>query len=181
LNGKGGVTFLPNLVDIRTITLEHLDQYRFRHINSTVCIKIPTYRIIETNCLDILNDCLFTTNLCSVHIRFCFSSRFAAANWSLLDTLKVLPLLKSLRITVYNFETLLEDMDCQMIIKRLSVLTDFVFCFRRNTGPIDDNNDPFDIHQKSISNLHHHICNLLLDQQSKIIIEMDGCGLMVWL
>jgi hypothetical protein len=181
LNGRGDMTFLLNPPDLRTITLEYRDQGHFHHINSTFCVKIPTYRIIETNCLDTLHDCLFTTNLRFVHIRFYLSLRFAVTNWNSLHTLSVLPLLKPLRLTGYNLETVLEDKDCQVIVKRLPMLTDFIFCFRRNIGPIDDKNDSFDIHRKSILNLHRHICNLLLDQQPKIIIETDGCGLMIWL
>lgn len=90
--------------------------------------------------------------------------------------------MKSLRITVYNLETVLEDEDCQIIAGRAPMLIDFVFCFRRFEGAADDDdNDLFNIHRKSISNLHHYISILLLDQQHKVIIEADGCGLTIWL
>jgi len=82
---------------------------------------------------------------------------------------------------VYNLETILEDEDCQAIAERVPMLNDFVFCFRRNIGSIDDDNDPFNIHRKSIFSLHYYISILLFDQQPKISIEADGCGLIMWL
>jgi hypothetical protein len=53
------------------------------------------------------------------------------------------------------------------------MLTDFIFSFQRNTSPIDDKNDSFYIHRKSTLNLHHRICNLLLYEEPKIIIETE--------
>jgi hypothetical protein len=82
---------------------------------------------------------------------------------------------------MHNLETILEDEHCQSIAERVPKLIDFVFCFRRDSGPIDDDNDQFNIHQKSIFNLYHHISILIFDQQHKIVIEADGCGLMMWL
>jgi hypothetical protein len=60
-----------------------------------------------------------------IFVQFIFayvSTRFTIKNWNLLDTLSVLPLLKPLRLTVYNLETLFEDKDCQLIVKLLPML-----------------------------------------------------------
>ncbi|CAF3631611.1 unnamed protein product [Rotaria socialis] len=120
LNERDDISFLRNPADLRTITLRSYDQYSFHNISSAFCIKIPTYRIIETNCLDILNDCFFTTNLRSIHIRLYFSLKIPIMDWNSLHTLSVLQLLKSLHLTVYDLDTVLEDKDCQVIVKKIA-------------------------------------------------------------
>jgi small GTP-binding protein len=115
------------------------------------------------------------------NILFYFTRTFSIIDWNSLRTLSILSLLKSLRITMYNFETVLQDGHCQVIAERVPMLTDFVFCFRRKIRPVNKNNDPFKIHHKSILNLYHHISILFFDQQPKIVIETDGCGLTMWL
>jgi hypothetical protein len=82
---------------------------------------------------------------------------------------------------MYSFKTILEDEYCQVIVERVPMLTDFVFYFRRNSCHINNNNNPFNIHRKSILNLYHFISILIFDQQPKIVIEADGCGLAMWL
>ncbi len=181
LNEQANILPLPKFHPVPTRILKHNNQSSYHGINTTVRITIPSDRIIVTDCLDRLNDYLYTANLRSIHILFYFSRMFAIINWNSLRTFSIFPLLKSLRITTYNFKTLLEDEHCQVIVERVPMLTDFVFCFRRNGADMNDNNDPFNIHRKSILNLYHHISILIFDQQPKIVFEADGCGLTMWL
>jgi hypothetical protein len=153
LNEQANISPLPKLFPVPTIVFDHNNQSAYHCIDTTIRITIPSDRIIITDCLDRLSDYLYTTNLRSIHILFYFSQTLATINWNSLRTFSVLPLLKSFRTTMYNFETILEDEHCQVIAERVPMLTDFVFCFRRNSGDINDNNDPFNIHQKSILNL----------------------------
>jgi hypothetical protein len=172
---------LPALFLPPTRVLQYNNQSSYHCIDTPFRLTIPTDRIIQIDCLDRLNNYFYTTNLRSLHILLRFSSLFPIINWNSLRTLPLLPLVKSLRITICNFETLLEDEHCQAIVERVPMLTDFLFCFRRYQRSPNDNNDPFNIHRKSISNLYDHISTLLFDQHPKIIIEPDGCGLIMWL
>ncbi len=180
LNEQANILPLPNYYPVGSRVLQDNNQ-SYRDIDTTVRITIPPDRIIVIDCLDRLTDFIYTGNLRSIHILLEFSETFTTINWKLLRTFSFLPLLKSLRITMHNFETILEDEHCQLIAERVPILTDFVFCFRRNRRPVYDDNDQFNIHQKSILNLYHRISILVLDQQLKIVIEKDGCGLIMWL
>jgi len=179
LNQQANILPLPKFYPVSSRVLEHNSQ-SYHDIETTIRITIPPDRIIVIDCFQRLTDFKYTGNLRSVHILFYFSLAFPTINWNLLHTFSTLPLLKSLRITIYHSETVLEDEHCQVIVKRVPMLTDFVFCFRRYVVYCGDN-DPFDIHRKSILNLYHHISILVFDQQPKIVIEPDGCGLMMWL
>ncbi|CAF4959570.1 unnamed protein product, partial [Rotaria socialis] len=129
-----------------------------------------------------LNNCLFTLNIRSIHISLYSSSNIVDINWNSLHVLPLLPLLKSLRIVVYNEKKILDSKDCQIIVEILSMLNNFAFCFRTNNDYCRDTAiDIYDVYGKSIVNLRHHIFTYLLDQQFDIIIESDGCGLAVWL
>jgi len=181
INESPNILPLLNLQFRSTSATERINQTNYHCIDASIRKKIRTDHIIVIDCLDRLRNNLYPACLRSIHILFHFSRIYPIINWNSLRALSDYSLLKSLRITVYDLETILEEEDCQVIIERLPMLIDFVFCFRRYTGPDDDKNDSFNIHRKSILNLYHHISMLLFRQQFKMIIEADGCGLSVWL
>ncbi|CAF1293778.1 unnamed protein product [Rotaria magnacalcarata] len=182
LNGRGDTLLSPNFSLVRTLPLDNVDLYSFRFSEATMRVTIPTHCIILINNICCLNNCLFTLNIRSIHISLYSSSNIADINWNSLHVLSLLPLLKSLRVVVYNEKKILDSKDCQIIVKILSMLNNFAFCFRTNNDYCRDTAiDIYDVYGKSIVNLRHHIFTLLLDQQFNIIIESDGCGLTVWL
>ncbi|CAF4156004.1 unnamed protein product [Adineta steineri] len=183
LNEQVNISSLPKFYPFGSKVLQNNNnnQSSYYHTDTTILITIPADRIIVIDCLERITNFIYTSDLRSIHIILNFSQTFTTINWKLLRVFSFLPLLKSFRITICNFESILEDEHCQLIAERVPKLTDFVFCFRRDSGPIDDHNDQFNIHQKSILNLYHHISILIRDQQHKILIETDGCGLMIWL
>ncbi|CAF1132399.1 unnamed protein product [Adineta steineri] len=182
LNEQANISPLPHFYFVPSKILQHNNQSSYYHdIQTTIPITIPADRIIVIDCLERITDFIYTRNLRSIHIILNFSQTFTTINWKFVRIFSFLPLLKSFRITIRNSESILEDEHCQLIAERVLKLTDFVFCFRRDSGPIDDTNDQFNIHQKSILNLYNHISILIRDQQHKILLETDGCGLTIWL
>ncbi|CAF3600993.1 unnamed protein product [Rotaria socialis] len=182
LNGRGDTLLSPNFSLVRTLPLDNVDLHSFRFSEATIRVTIPTHYIILINNICCLNNCLFTLNIRSIHISLYSSSNIVDINWNSLHVLPLLPLLKSLRIVVYNEKKILDSKDCQIIVEILSMLNNFAFCFRTNNDYCRDTAiDIYDVYGKSIVNLRHHIFTYLLDQQFDIIIESDGCGLAVWL
>ena len=180
LNGNGETLPSPNFSLVRTMTFDHINQFDFHHHATIMRITIPTHQVIVINNFCQLDNCLFTLNIRSIHLSLYTSSKFINSNWNSLRSFSVLPLLKSLHISVFNAQTILDNKDCQIIVEMLSMLTDFAFCFRRETM-LDHGHNENDVCYKSILNLRHHIFIFLLDQQSNVFIEPDGCGLIVWL
>ncbi|CAF0964394.1 unnamed protein product [Adineta ricciae] len=179
LNEQANLSLLRKYVPVGSILLGRKDEY-FKEANINIRITIPSDRIISVDCLDSLNSFMYTGNLRSIHIILTFSIFTGTLNWKFLRSFSNLSLLKSLRITLHSGEVLLDDEHCRLIVERVPMLIDFVFCFRGNLGFLN-NDGPFNIYGKSILNLYQHIRMAIANRTHKYVIEPDGCGLMVWL
>lgn len=180
LNGSGEILQSSDFSLVPIIVLDHTNQIGFQHHNVITHVKIPIHYVITIKNLCQLNNCVLTLNVRSIHLSL-HLSKFISFNWHSLHSLSLLPLLKSLCITVFNVETILDDKDCLILVEILSVLTNFAFCFRRKSILLCHIIDENDICYKSILKLRHYIFNFSFDQQPYVLIEPDGCGLIAWL
>jgi len=101
-------------------------------------------------------------------------------NWNLLRTFSALPLFESLHVVVYDIPFRLEDQTCQIIAESVLMLTNFVFCFRRNKDEHYNVNKVFDQHRTFIQQLCNRILVSSQDKQPYVIVENDERGLTVW-
>ncbi|CAF1271985.1 unnamed protein product [Adineta ricciae] len=106
---------------------------------------------------------------------------FATDDWTILRALSTLPLLKSLRILLYDMRIPPDHTSSQIIAERALLLSDFSFCFRRDKYP-----DPYDKisaykrHWLFIKQLRKRILLASLEREPYISVEKDGCGLVAW-
>src|SRR5437868_2722741 len=134
LNGSSEILPSPNFLLVCALNVDHIGPFSFYYHNPSMRITIPTHHVIMVKNFCELNNCLFTLNIRSIHLSLHSSSNFVRSNWHSLRSFSLLPLLKSLHITVYNEEMILDNKDCQIIVEILSMLTDFAFCFRRKSS-----------------------------------------------
>jgi len=167
--------FYPHLVSHNRI-----DTLFFHEFDRPFTLVLPVLRHIII--IDELKYCPLSPSVRSIHIELnydlCIDVMFTLEN--LLHTLSTLPSLKSLRIVVYDMPFMLDDKICQSIAESVLVLTDFVFCLRREYDEHYDVKKVFHEHRTFIDQLRSRILVLSKDKQPYFIVESDGCGLIMW-
>lgn len=107
--------------------------------------------------------------------------RFSTDDWTILRALSTLPLLKSLRILLYDMRIPPDDTSSQIIAEVALLLSDFSICFRRDKY-LDsyDKVSAYRRHWLFIKQLRKRILVASLERELYISVEKDGCGLVAW-
>ncbi|CAF4968444.1 unnamed protein product [Rotaria sp. Silwood1] len=171
-------TFLSQIVSSNKIRELHL--YR---CNRQISMNLPyVSHLILVDSLDSLNSKSLPLNIRSIQIIVHYEClHFATTDWTALRILSSLPLLKSLRILLYDIHNSPDDASCQIIAGIASTLSDFSFCFRclYRQGPYD-----IDLASKKhclfVEQLRKRILLLSLNKRPYIFVEKEASGLIIW-
>lgn len=173
------IAFLPHVMSSNRIVDLHLSG-----CDRQIPVNLPTYvsHLTLTDSLDSLNSCSRLINIRSIQITLNHEySRFTSDDWTSFHILSTLPLLKSLRVLLYDMHVPPDDIRCQIIAETASMVSDFCFCFRYRHVARDYYIDGiYTKHSLFIEKLRNRILALSLNQQPKILVEKDGYGLIVW-
>ena len=176
-NLASSTTLFSQIMSSNKIVELHL--YR---CNREVSMDLPNVsHLILIDSLYSLNCYSLSLNIRSIQIILhyqCLAS--TTVDWTILCALSTLPLLKSLRILLYNMRIPPDDTSCQIIAETAPLLSDFSFCFRYDC---EDSYDVVSSHKKHwlfIKQLRKRILILSLNEEPYVCIENDGCGIIVW-
>ncbi|CAF2487096.1 unnamed protein product [Rotaria sp. Silwood2] len=177
-NLPSSTTFFSQIMSPNKIVELHL-----LRCNRQVSANLPNLtNLILTDSLDSLNTCLFSRNIRSIQITLHHQSfRYTPVDWIALSTLSNLPLLSSLRILLYAMYISPDDTSCEHIAKTAIMVSDFSFCFRRRyyQGAYDINL-VYTKHSLFIEQLRNRIVALSLNKEPYVVVDEDGCGLVIW-
>ncbi len=129
-----------------------------------------------------MNSSSLSRNIRSIQITLHHQSlQFVSGDWTVLTKLSSLPFLNSLRILLYDMHIPPNDEHCQIIAKAASIVCNFSLCFRRHYYQgVYDIDLAYTKHSLFIEQLRKRILALSLNEKSYVVVEEDGCGIIVW-
>ena len=176
-NHVSSTTFFSQIMSSNKIVELHL--YR---CNRQVSIDLPNVsHLLLIDSLDSLNCNSLSLNIRSIHIILHYQSLpFTTVDWTALRALSTLPLLKSLRVLLYDMRIPPDDTSCQIIAETASMVSDFCFCFRIEYCHDYDMWTACIKQWSFIKQLQKHILYLSSNVEPYTFTENDGCGLIIW-
>ena len=176
-NLASSTTFFSQIMSSNKIVELHL--YR---CNRKISMDLPNVsHLILIDSLDSLNCYSLSSNIRSIQIILHYQSLlFTTVDWTTLCALSTLPLLKSLRILLYDMRIPPDDASCQIIAETAPILTVLCFCFRIEYCHGYDMWTACIKQWSFIKQLQKRILDLSLNQEPYVFNENDGCGLIIW-
>ncbi len=174
-------TLLSHVMSFNQIVELHL--FRF---DRQISLNLPMVtHLTLVDSLNSLNRCSLSTNIRSIHITLhheCLA--FTNGDWTALRTLSTLSLLNSLCLLLYNMLNPPGNKSCEVIAETALTVADFGFCFRCHHYRYVEVNYDIDLvytkHSLFIERLRNCIVGLSLNEDLCIVIDEDGCGIVIW-
>ncbi|CAF4017623.1 unnamed protein product [Rotaria sp. Silwood2] len=147
------------------------------------CECLPNNQLFQTSdSLDSLNSGSFSSNIRFVQITLLYDCLpFAKGDWTALHCLSILLQLHSLHVLLYDMRIPPDDTSLQIITDITPMIFNFAFCFRRRY-----NHNGFGVdliyaeHSLFIEKLRQRILAFEQRKEAYVIVDEDGCGLIMW-
>lgn len=178
-NIPSSAILLPHVMSLNKII-----GLRLYRCNRQISLKLPMVtHLTLIDSLDSLNSRSLSTNIRSIQIILhhpCLD--FTNGDWIALRTLSALPVLKSLRVLLYDMLNPPDDTSCEIIAETALMVIDFGFCFRHRYD-IDETYDidlVYTKHSLFIERLRNRVVTLSLNEELYIVVDEDGYGILIW-
>ena len=163
-----GVVSTHQIETLRLLSCEQGIATRFPRLRHLIARSLNEYSPLPST--------LQTVQLLFQH----HDAAYVPFDWTMLQRLATLPLLKSLRVLFCDTTKELEEPASEFVADSLQRLTDFRLGFRARSGTIKAHYPWFDRQELFIKTLVRRICLFSANSKPNIFIEEGGAGMCVW-
>lgn len=154
--------------------------------NRQISFNLPMVtHLTLVDSLDSLNSRSLSTNIRSIQIILHQECRaFTNGDWTALRAVSALPLLKSLRVYLYDMRTPPNHTSAEIISKTALTVANFSLCFRRYDHRYVEFDYDIDLacikHSIFINRLRNRIASLSRNQKLHMVVDEDAGEIFTW-